>query len=48
MNAFINAITDPRLLFMWFSFIFLALASLLLGYGRTLAVGRDILRRGGL
>ncbi|WP_413039941.1 hypothetical protein [Rothia mucilaginosa] len=31
MNAFINAITDPRLLFMWFSFIFLALASLLLG-----------------
>lgn len=31
MNAFINAITDPRLLFMWFSFIFLTLASLLLG-----------------
>lgn len=31
MNAFINAITDPRLLFMWFGFIFLALASLLLG-----------------
>ena len=31
MNAFINAITDPRLLFLWFCFIFLALASLLLG-----------------
>lgn len=31
MNAFLNAITDPRLLFMWLSFIFLALASLLLG-----------------
>lgn len=31
MNAFLNAITDPRLLFLWFCFIFLALASLLLG-----------------
>lgn len=30
MNAFINAITDPRLLFMWFCFSFIALASLVM------------------